>query len=91
MKLSDARIRGLLVAGLSSISIQLHFDAESFIEGREDIPLRDLDLDSLVTIYLCTYIENEFGVLIDPDQLAIMTTLSQVARWISQEQEQPGG
>ncbi len=52
---------------------------EQFVSGAADIPLDQLEMDSLALMQFCIEMEKAWGVSIAPDELAGFGTLQQLA------------
>lgn len=80
-----ARIRQVLVDGLEIGSVALIYEPSvraPFLAGAADVPLEQLEMDSLARMELCIAIEVETGVALTPDDLAAYATLGDLARHI---------
>jgi acyl carrier protein len=81
--MTDQELRQVIVNALEYANVIAMRDkrlAPAFLDGREEVALADLDLDSLATMELCIAIEAHTSVTIVPEDLQRIATLGELAR-----------
>ena len=81
-QVNSAALRTMVVEALThanAVGISDHPDREAFIEGRKDISLNDLEIDSLAAMEFCIYLELNHGVEITPDELHEVMSVDEIA------------
>lgn len=79
--MSEQELRLMIAEALeyaSVIAMQHKGLTAVFLDGGTDIPLEDLEMDSLATMELCIAIETNTGVSIVPDDLVRLGTLNRL-------------
>lgn len=85
--MDDRAVRTVLLEALESASVFTLRDrnlTDEFIAGR-DVPLTELDIDSLAGMELCISIEINTGVSIAPEELSDLGSLNQIAARIRED------
>lgn len=84
--MTDENVRRLLVEAINSTSI-FAFKAKgfeaAFIAGESDVPISELDIDSLGITELCIAIETSTGVELENSEVGGSTSLAEVAAKVS--------
>lgn len=83
--MTDGEIKNFLVDALNSANVIGILDDKripGFLDGHEDIPFSELDIDSLAKMELCISIEVFTGVSISPDELVYFKTMSKLVDFI---------
>jgi hypothetical protein len=83
--MTDQELRQVIVNALEYANVIAMRDkrlAPAFLDGREEVALADLDLDSLATMELCIAIEAHTSVTIVPEGLQRIATLGELVRTV---------
>ena len=79
--MNESDVREIIADALEDASVTLFHDKglrSSFLEGRRDVALAELEIDSLGVVELCILIEEKTGVSVIPADVEAMTFLSEV-------------
>ena len=85
--MTEQEIRAIIIDALEYANVVAISDqnmATLFLEGREDIEIQKLNMDSLATMELCIALEVNTGVSIVPDDLQKIATLDLLVKAVQE-------